>query len=97
MQACECSWGTTERGREGSLEEHGLATLGTQEFGKGLCLVHLWLGFTRSGWSSGLSKVVLQGCQANTLGGGEEAIVADFDEACGQNMLQETMDELLCT
>jgi hypothetical protein len=30
-----CSWGTTESGRQSSLEEHGLATLGTQAFGPG--------------------------------------------------------------
>ena len=31
------------------LEEHRLATLGTQEFGLDLCLVRHWLGFGRGG------------------------------------------------
>ena len=88
------SWGTTERGRQSALEEHRLATLGTPELGRGLGLVGLGLGLNRRCWSSELSKVLLQGHQANTLRGSEEAIVPDFHEAFGQDMLQETVDEL---
>ena len=30
-----------------------------------------------------------------TLGGAEQSVVADFDEAWGENVLQEAADELL--
>ena len=76
------------------LEEHGLATLGTQEFGLDLCLVRLWLGFGRGGE---LAKVLAHGCKASPACGCEEAIVTDLHEVFGQDMLQETMDEVLRT
>jgi len=41
--------------------------------------------------------VLAHGCQASPPCGGEEAIVADLDEVFGQNMLQETMDEVFST
>jgi hypothetical protein len=37
---------------------------------------------------------VPQDRQANTLGGRKEAIVADLDEAIGQDMLQKTVNKI---
>ena len=76
------------------LEEHRLATVGTQEFGLHLGWVRHWLGFGRGGE---LAEDLAHGCQASPSCGREEAIVADLHKAFGQDMLQETMDEVLRT
>src|SRR5512138_1582686 len=90
------SWGTTESGRQSTLEEHRLATEGTEGCGQAWCWVALWLSFLRWRGSNGGTEPLLQRNQPGPLGGGEEAIVADLDKAFGQDMLQEAVDELFC-
>lgn len=88
------SWGTTKSGRQRSLEEHRLATLGTHKFGPGLGGIRLGLGFRRGCGSRELGELLLQGCQASPPGGAEETIVTKLDEAFGQDMLETTVKEL---
>src|SRR6266496_1232146 len=90
----EGSWRTTKNRSQGMLEEHRLATVGTQEFGLHLGWVRHWLGFGRGGE---LAEDLAHGCQASPSCGREEAIVADLHKAFGQDMLQETMDEVFCS
>jgi hypothetical protein len=95
-EAGQGSWRTTKKGSESMQEEHGLATLGTQEFGEGGCRVGERERLGRGAWCCERAEVLAHGCQASTSGSREETIVADLHEVFGQNMLQETMNELEC-
>jgi len=90
------SWGTTKSGRQGSLEEHGLVTMGTQVFGAGWCWVRLGLGFRGDCGICGLAEVLSHGYQASSPCGAEEPIVTNLDEAFRQDVLQKAVNELFC-
>jgi len=75
------SWGTTESGRQSALEEHRLATVGTQDFGEGWCRVGVCAGLGRGAWGSERAEVLAHGCQVRPPGSCEEAIVTDLHKA----------------
>jgi hypothetical protein len=87
---------TTVRGAEGLAVAHGSAASGTRNDrrvrrarslgGRGGCGRGRWGGWAEQ--TAGLG-------QAGPLTGGEEAVIADFLEAFGQDVLQEAADEFL--
>ena len=79
------------------LEEHGLATVRTQDFGESWCRVGVCEGLGRGAWRCERAEVLPHGSQTSSPGRGKETIVADLHEVFGQHVLQETMDELFCT
>jgi hypothetical protein len=89
------SWGTTESGRQSTLEEHGLATVGAEHFGRGWCFGCFWMGLRGRGGGCELAEVLLDGHEPCAQGGTKEAIVADLHKASGKHMLEETLHEFL--
>ena len=89
------SWGTTESGRQSTLEEHGLATVGAEHFGRGWCFGCFRMGLRRRGGGCELAEVLLDGHEPCAQGGTKEAIVAYFHKASGEHMLEETLHEFL--
>ena len=63
------------------LEEHGVATVGTQDFGEGWCWVGVCAGLLRGAWGGERAEVLAHGCQVRPPGSREEAIVTNFHEA----------------
>ena len=92
MQARDAkgSWRTTEQGRQGVHEEHGLAAVRTKDRrglqsrrARGIGRLVSRRGGELCRWSQALSK----SGQTSAQGRGEEPIVTDFHEVFGQDML----------
>jgi hypothetical protein len=79
-------------------EEHGLSTvrtgdrMGVQRNRTWGCISRVCRVWNKI-WSG--RETVAESGQASAQGGGEETIVTDLHEVFGQDMLQETMDELM--
>ena len=94
-----CLWGAADNGGNGALEEHRLATLGTDDFlfvpgrvGFIGCLGRLlWFELR----ANALAQRLLQSHQAGTNSCAKETKVAHFHKPMRKHMLKETLDETL--
>ena len=64
--------------------------------GRGLARGLVWLVGRWQEVTGGRGQQMPDVCEDVSTGQAQEAVVSDFDEALGQDMLEEALDECLC-